>query len=140
MKPIAVVYDNLDDRRELYCLFARLSPAQRIAFLDWCCRQSAVPNSACRPGVSAAMRERAKLAQRDSSADEKLTIECLLDVYNLSIQYTLDLAYVARALEYVVRRPSVLRRGLLRGPDSIPLSKGTVKPAALTCNPILLSG
>jgi hypothetical protein len=140
MKPIAVVYDNLDDRRELYCLFARLSPRHRIAFLEWCCRQSVLPNSETRPGVSAAMKERAKLAQRDSSADEKLTIECLLDLYNLSIQWELDLAHACRALELVVRRPARLRLAMLDGPEMLPVAKGSVKVAALTSHKPLALG
>ena len=45
-----VLHDNLDDRREIHQLLARLSPLKRVAFVDECCRNAVLPGSAIRPG------------------------------------------------------------------------------------------
>lgn len=97
-------FDTRDDRKEMHQLLCKLSPAKRLAFLAWCCTKAAVPNSVIRPCVGRAMPERAALAMKDDSADEKLSLEIYLDVWNLSLQYQLDLVEATAELVRRVRR------------------------------------
>lgn len=91
MKPQFLQYDTLDDRREVYCLLARLSPTRRLGYLRWCCSQAVVPNSRTRPGPARKTVELAELARRDSSADTRLTLDIFFDWWNLvGISYELD--------------------------------------------------
>lgn len=98
--------DNRDDKREMHQLLARLCPSRRLAFLEWCCSQAAIPNSSVRPGIRRDMRERAALAMREDFADEKLTMEVFLDCWALTLQYGLDLQAAVARLEQIVRRQS----------------------------------
>lgn len=86
-----LVYDNLDDRREIHRLLERLSPTGRKRFLAWCCQQVTIsPNSTIHPRV----------AQRTRG----LAQEIFYDVWALAIQYGLDLDVVAAKLVEVVKR------------------------------------
>lgn len=90
-KPAYLQLDTLDDRKEIYTLLARLSPARRLAWLRWCCRRAVVPNSATHPGPARKTVELAELARRDSSADERLTLDVFFDFWNLTgLNYELD--------------------------------------------------
>lgn len=102
MNPAYLRLDTTDDRREIYVLLARISPARRIRFLDWCCSQSRVGGEV-RPCVAQKTRERADKARWDSSVDQALTWEIMQDVFKLSMQYDLDLDAAAVALERYVR-------------------------------------
>jgi hypothetical protein len=90
VKPHFLVYDTLDDRREVLYLLGRLAPARRVAYLRWCCARAVVPGSATHPGPSRKTLALAERARTDSSADERLTLDLYLDWWTLCTQYELD--------------------------------------------------
>ena len=49
LKPI----DNIDDRREALYLLQKLTPTERVAFLYWCCDNSATNQGVIRSGGGA---------------------------------------------------------------------------------------
>lgn len=63
-----------------------------------------MPNSVIQPRVGRDMPKRSKLARKDDSADEKLSLEIFLDIWNLSLQYQLDLKEAATELERWARK------------------------------------
>ena len=99
-----LAYDTKDDRRELHQLLCRLPPAARLNFLAWCCRRACLPNSQVRPKVGKGMPAKVPLANKDDSADEKLSLEVFLDVWNLALQYELNLTEATAELVRRVRR------------------------------------
>lgn len=97
-----VLHDNLDDRREIHHLLARLSPSRRVAFVDECCRGAVLPGSAIRPGVARKTRDLAEVARRDSSADSRLTLNLFMDLWYLHLHYRWDFdASLSRLVELV---------------------------------------
>lgn len=103
MKPQYLQTDNLDDRREIYYLLARLSPRRRIAFLRWACQTAVLPCSTVRPRVLQKTEDLARLAERDDSADERLTLEIFFDVWHLCLSYKFDLDNALARLVQIVR-------------------------------------
>lgn len=88
-----LIYDNLHDRKEIFChLLDRLHPDQRIDWLRWCCARSMVENSnpPIRPRIRRDTLDRAALARTDDSAAEKLSIEIWADFWALPPQYEFD--------------------------------------------------
>ncbi len=81
-------YDTKDDRREVFILFDRLSPAKRVQFLRWCCTKSTA----------------AKLSPYIQPNHSGLTMECVLDFYGLIGQYGLNADFAFKALERFVRK------------------------------------
>lgn len=77
MKHPVVVHDNLDDRREVWQLLDRISPAKRIAWLDWCCSHCHLPRGKCRPRVT-----------REKTRGE--TTEIYLDFWSLLLMHKPD--------------------------------------------------
>ena len=100
----AVLHDNLDDRREIHQLLARLSPARRVAFVDECCRNAVLPGSEIRPGVARKTRDLAEVARRDSSADSRLTLDLFMDLWYLHLHYRWDFDRSLGRLVELVRR------------------------------------
>lgn len=104
-KPAYLTMDNLDDRTEVYRLLSRLSPARRLAWLRWCCARAVLPNSATHPGPARKMVELADLARRDSSADQRLTLDIFYDFWSLTgLNYELDPDVALTKLVAMVRR------------------------------------
>lgn len=106
MKPRILVFDTLDDRREIVTLLDKLPPAKRIAWLSWCCRQSAKPQKGMFPRVQQKTKELADKARWDTVASDRLTVECYSDLWHLVGQYDLDVDRAVNRLERMVRRPS----------------------------------
>lgn len=99
-----ILYDNLDDRREIYRLLSRLAPAVRVKWLEWCCKQVTVPNSRIHPEPSyRRMRGRIDEAYRHDRGDEVLVAEVYFDVWQLAHQYHLDLDKATAKLVETVR-------------------------------------
>jgi hypothetical protein len=87
-KPRYLVFDTLDDRKEIIYLLEKLPPWKRIAWLKGCCAQAVIPNSKVRPRVAA------------RTAGE--VTEIYLDFWVLSAQYQLDVdASVLRLVDMV---------------------------------------
>jgi len=99
-----VLHDNLDDRREIHQLLARLSPLKRVAFVDECCRNAVLPGSAIRPGVAQKTRDLAEVARRDSSADSRLTLNLFMDLWYLHLHYEWSFDSALTRLVQLVRR------------------------------------
>lgn len=99
MKPAYLCVNTLDDRREIHRLLEHLHPYKRLRFLNWCCASAVVPNSATRPGILPAMRQRAELARIDGEMDRRLATEAYMDCIGLAAQYGMDLGEVVKTLE-----------------------------------------
>lgn len=108
-KPAHVRLDTLDDRRELHRLLGFLAPPQRLAFLEDCCRRATLPRGKQRPVVAPRTRQLAMLALRDSSADERLTLEIYFDLWQLEISYAFDLDAALVRLQALARDPRLAR-------------------------------
>lgn len=102
-KPGILIHDNLDDRREIYHLLARLPPKRRLGWLEWACRNATLGESKVRPVVAAKTRQLADQARWDSSANTRLTMEVFFDLWMLSVNYRMDFESLLRRLEAVVR-------------------------------------
>ena len=98
-----LLHDNLDDRREIHQLLARLSPARRVAFVDECCLAAVLPGSVVHPGVAQKTRDLAELARRDSSADTRLTLNLFMDLWYLHLHYRWDFDRSLARLVQLVR-------------------------------------
>lgn len=102
----AAKHDTLDDRRELWHLLHRLTPADRFRFLGWCCKCVYLPNTTVHPTpswVRMARRMRDATAG-DDRQDNALTTEIYADMFALGLQYHLSFAQVAPVLEALVKR------------------------------------
>lgn len=102
-KPAYLCLDTLDDRRQIHDLLGRLPPRQRIRFMRWCCAQATLPHSSAHPGVSRKTVRLAQQAERDSSADERLALDCYFDVWRLASHYDFDLNAALERLVELVR-------------------------------------
>lgn len=94
-KPKYLQYDSLDDRRTIHQLLERLSPAQRIDFLDWCGRQC--------PGMKPHVARQRTIGT---------ALEIYLDIWHLAAQYNLNIDRVTERLVAVVRRENPCKRFL----------------------------
>lgn len=101
---MSILHDNLDDRREIHHLLARLSPMRRVAFVDECCLSAVLPGSAVHPGVARKTRDLAQLARRDSSADSRLTLNLFMDLWYLHLHYSWSFDSALARLVELVRR------------------------------------
>lgn len=102
--PAYLCLDTLDDRRQIHDLLTRLAPRARIRFMRWCCARATLPNSARRPGVSRKTVRLAQRAEKDSSADRALALDCYFDVWMLASQYDFDLNAALEKLVEIVRQ------------------------------------
>lgn len=89
-KPRYLIYDTVDDRREVQRLLERLSVRQRITFLAWCCQQVTIPGGT-HPEVS---RARTK----------GTAVEVYRDLWYLAGQYDLDIDAATEKLVEMVRQ------------------------------------
>lgn len=97
-------FDNLDDRREIHHMLARLSPTARVAFVDWCCARCCKTSIGRDPvQVQAKTRKLADLARVDDSADKRLSFDLYFDLWFLAMNWGLDLGEVADELTRRVR-------------------------------------
>lgn len=103
-KPGHVVHDNLDDRREIFYLLGKLSPSERLAWLEWACRHATLGHSQVRPAVARKTRELAARARWDSAADSRLTLEIYFDLFMLDVSFRVDFEALLKRLEAAVRR------------------------------------
>lgn len=124
--------DNLDDRREVHGLLAKLSPRRRYNFLAWACEQCWLPNSNVHPSPSwFRMGERVRAATRgDDEQDLALTNEIYTDLWHLTMQYELSARVIAAALEACVRRGTLAVLG-----DSRPASLRRQRGPRVACAP-----
>lgn len=90
-KPRYLIYDTVDDRREVQRLLERLPVSHRIAFLAWCCRQVTIPNGGTHPEVS--------LTRTKGTA-----VEVYRDLWYLAGQYDLDIDAATEKLVEMVRQ------------------------------------
>lgn len=102
-RPTYLRLDTLDDRRQIHDLLTRLSPRRRIAFMRWACEQATLPGTTKHPGVSRKTVRLARLAERDGSADARLSLDCYFDVWLLASQYDFDLDMALEKLVEMVR-------------------------------------
>jgi hypothetical protein len=102
-KPEFLILDTKDDRREVHRLLSLLSPAERLDFIRWCCRQVYLPNSRINPQPSRRMQPRFAAAMRDDRADERLVMEQYMDFWQLANIYKLNVVAAAKELERRVK-------------------------------------
>jgi hypothetical protein len=97
VKPSYLQFDNLDDKREIFYLLSKLSPLQRIEFMNWFYSKAHLgPWPALKPIVDPKTVELAHKAMNDSGADERLLLETYLDLWAASNSYSglnLDIAF-----------------------------------------------
>ncbi len=98
-----LILNTKDDRREIITLLGKLSPADRRAFLGWCCRQ-VDPNLRMRP--KPADRDAAFVAGafKDDETDWRYTLSLFYDFWALVMQYGCDPMTMSLELERRVRR------------------------------------
>jgi len=97
-----LLLDTLSDRREIWSLLHRLSPARRLAFLWWVCKAASKPGANC-PEPVPEMREYVRQAMRCDRADERLTNMVYADTWAVANQYDFDMGRGAVALERYAR-------------------------------------
>jgi len=86
-----LVFDTLDDRREVYHLLKRLPPRRRVEWLERCCQLATLPNSKVRPGVSRKTWEDLPTVEREGGKrDEGQAVELFQNFWSLCANYTLD--------------------------------------------------
>lgn len=102
VKSPLIQVDNLDDRREVWTLMKRLSPARRVQFLEWCCSQARLGKHPGKPVVAMKTKRLAAQARWDDSAEERLQNDLWMDLWMLVNNYDFDLdAGLARLVEMV---------------------------------------
>lgn len=82
--------DTRDDRLEIATLLKHLPPMRRIEFLRWVCSQATLPGSNIHPGVNPSTVKLAERARSCDQANESLTMEIILDITHMGIDYALD--------------------------------------------------
>ncbi len=105
-----IAYDNLDDRRIIFeDLLSRLTPRRRVAFIQDCCGRSGLLGKPVRPGVAAKTLRMVPLAEREDAAgrewNRRLTLDCYMDLWALSLQHGLDYTAALNRLVEMVQRP-----------------------------------
>ena len=103
-KPGYLVYDNLDDRKEVYYLLAKLSPRRRMRFLQWCCDRVVMHKSQSKTRVSAKSLQLAEYARTDDSADRRSVLETYTDIWMLCAQYDFPIDQAVLKLTEMVRK------------------------------------
>lgn len=98
-----IYHNNLDDKREIYCLLDRLHPIKRVQFLEWSCSQASFAKKGGKPVVLPSTYDLMKLAIRDDSASRELTHEIYLNLWQLESQFRFDLDLALQKLVELVR-------------------------------------
>jgi hypothetical protein len=102
-RPQFLVYDTLDDRREIHTLLSKLHPRVAVCWLDKLCKRATIHGA--RPGPSRAMWARVEVAERKGGdAAARLANEIYGDVWMLCSQHGLNIDDAIRQLEELVRR------------------------------------
>lgn len=97
-------FDNRDDRLEIANLLKHLPPLKRLAFFRWACSQATLPGTfGLHPAVAQSTVDLARTARHCDRADEQLTIDCMMSLSHMAIDYELDLSRVLAELVRVVR-------------------------------------
>ncbi|WP_020475751.1 hypothetical protein [Zavarzinella formosa] len=103
IKPSFLVYDTLDDRREIHTLLSRLHPRMAVNWLEKLCLKAVVHGA--RPGPSRAMRERVEMAIRKGGEHHRrLVNEIYMDVWMLCSQHGLNIDEAVRNLEELAKK------------------------------------
>lgn len=93
-------YNNADDRLEIANLLGHLVPMRRVEFLRWACSQAILPGTfGLHPAVARSTVEIAEKARHCDRANESLTIDVMMSLTHMSIDYSLDLS---RCLAHLV--------------------------------------
>ena len=102
-RPRELILNTKDDRREIITLLGKLPPAERRAFLGWCCRQV---DQNCRTLPTPSRRDVPfmRLAYRDDDTDWRYTLSLFYDFWALVMQYGCDPLTLSLELERLVRR------------------------------------
>ncbi len=89
-KPRWQALDTLDDRKEIYVtLLSRLHPCNRVRWLEWCCRNSVLPNCRLPPIVGQTTYDLLKATLKEDG-DFRLSIDVFQTFWMLTIQHSLD--------------------------------------------------
>lgn len=115
-----VSMDTKDDRREIWSCLHRLSPKDRMRFLDWCCLSC----NNVRPQYRK-MKDRYEGAYRNDAYDNALTNEIYTDFWMLTCQWDLDAEYAARVLERFVKTGDLPPPSAVSSCSSLPVSTRT---------------
>ena len=117
MTTLLTRFDNLDDRRELYRLFAALPPAARYRFVAWVCTL-AKPMGVKTPSLVMDERSRDAIKRArigDAKANDYVTAETWGFLLLLTSTWSVPLDSVAKSLESVARgRSSVQELASMR--------------------------
>ena len=97
-------FDTKGDRGDMLDMLDRLPPRKRMAWLKWCCENSRIPRTTIPMAVRSDTWQRAQHAQTDDSASEKLSVEVFQDVWNLALQYELDMPAALEKLYLLVKK------------------------------------
>lgn len=101
-KPQFLIYNTLDDRREIHTLLTRLQPLQAVRWLERLCLKATVHGT--RPGPSKAMWERADIAtKKGGEHHRRLVNEIYMDVWMLCSQHGLNIDDAIKNLELLVK-------------------------------------
>lgn len=104
-KPQFLVYNTLDDRREIHSLLSRLPPLLALRWLEQLCLKA--KHHGTHPGPSRSMRERAFIAERKGGEFHRRFVnEVYMDVWMVCSQYNLNIDDAVRNLEALVRKAS----------------------------------
>lgn len=95
--------DNRDDRLEIATLIKHLSPARRVDFLRWACSQAFLPGSWIHPAVAPSTVKLAEQARSCDRANDALTMDVLMTLTHMGIDYALDLSKCLEHLVLMVR-------------------------------------
>ena len=90
MKPKLLILDTRDDRKEILQSLQRLSPADRLRWLSWCCSKAHLNGSQNRPMVT-------PLSRGDA-------MEVFLDFFGIVADYEIEVEAAARDLERRARK------------------------------------
>lgn len=85
-------------------MLRRLSPKNRVRFMEKACAAATLPNSWQNPRVARDTYETADRARWDSCADTQLTVDCYMSLWALARDYEFDMAKALRMLVDFVKR------------------------------------
>jgi hypothetical protein len=89
------------DRVELATLLNHLAPTDRLAFHEWVCKYSFIPNCHIRPHVQPETIKLASEARGCDRASERLTMDIIMDLSYLATNFAMDLD---QCIDELVRR------------------------------------
>lgn len=129
---MALTLDTRSDRTALWHLLHRLSPADRVRFLERRCALIAPANGRLPAPVPGGFALMVKEACRCDRADERLTNAVYADLWGLVSGWDADPLEIALDAEEWVRRPSARR---LPRPSEPPRARPGAGPCAAPSRP-----